>query len=528
MQPRQLNKTINITILNESKHKAESFCLFNLLFTSSPDAIYSADTVYTVDGQSFTLSHNLKATDKKTYTPMQAFWVINDKDEIIGDLHLLSIGIVYYQERMKLPFLPYGPVELKKVQALINRTLIRYKKSILDDPISREYLFLEKIVEKCDVLELSNYYMFIQFYNSWLALARQWDKILVTLNTHQPISYHLHCFLHSTRETHFFIDYKKYFFQNVIIQFDRAMIRRQRSKPPTECFDILGRDEVGYGHTSTVHPVVALYVEGGKKCALKHPYVYKISARYALDDEFAATRDITHLQRARNYHPEFFALPDFGVCFYNYFQKDIKDKYSIYFIHTVLQYSARVYYAIAEQFKDKPHGDVKADNICIDVTGKLWLIDYRRVNNYTYHYVAPEVVTRKTTQSFAGDVYSAARMICEFWKDPHPIWSVSNEKPDLIVNEIACKNSKALLQPLFDEMESAYSEVEFPSELLQAYQSTLRKCHFRNPDLRPTALQVANAFEAVFQAYDAYFKKLDKNLFLQKKPIERRYRSRSQ
>ena len=207
--------------------------------------------------------------------------------------------------------------------------------------------------------------------------------------------------------------------------------------------------------------------------------------------------------------------------------KKINTKKGEDFIYELLNFSAKLFFALAEQFKGKVHGDIKIDNICVDEAEKLWIIDYRRVNNFTYHYASPEVLLRSSNITPASDVYSAARSLVEVWGDPHEIWDYSQDRNDLIVTDVVFKKSSCLLAPFFEAIEKDYDDVEFPRSFLRAYNAIIRQCHHREPERRPTALAAANAFEEVFQGYAAYLlARKEEAQINQQKPM-RRFRSQT-
>lgn len=502
MQTRHSHFILNIDLLNDINFQRQNFFLFNFLFSSAPNTEYTAGTVYTINDQPFTLTHTLKTTPNKMFTPMQAFLVLNENGVIIGDLHLLSIGIIYFHQYAQ-PSIALNGLRTK-LEMLILKMRLTFENIKADTPLSRELAFLEARIKKITPEALSCYYLFTYFYDVRLNAATQWKTMNVVLESPKAISYHLHCFLHSTADTHLFLHHENYYFQNYAIQFEYTMVRRQRKKAPYAGFDMLWHESLGTGKTSDVYPVIALYVENNDKCALKHPYVYKISRAQSLKKEFEEAKDVAHLSKARNYHPELYSLPYFGEDFVSFYEKTIFDKPPQELIYQFLKYTAKVFYAIDQQLKNIIHGDIKPNNICVDADGEVWLIDYHRANQFTYHYAAPELLSCKKNLTCAVDVYSAARMIVELWGDPHVIWNYEQEDAKLIINLVCVEKSKLLLLPFFEAMSQHYTEADFPRNILEQYLKILRQCHYRTPERRPTALEAAEAFQTVFKAYEAY------------------------
>ncbi len=510
---RARNKQIPIKILeiNNTYWLKNNYVLFGLLCQANPTAEYVAGEEYVYNEQTFILSHTLKTTEEKPFTAMPSFHVLNKAGELQGQLHLLPLGMIYFQDfnanRNDIK------TSLRAITKTIHETKKAYKisKYILN-PIGESFKYLQEKI-KTMVYEperLQEYHAFLSFYLNCLNDAECWPQVYVTEDTleSQTFDFALAQFLSVSKNIRLFIDSSNYYFQGKRIVFEAMFVRRERNENRGECFDILKQKPIGEGSYSTVYKVETVSVAFNAKPKLKqHKYVYKVSLDDDLKQEYEDTKTIDHLKKSRNYQPGFYALPYLGKNLMDYFNKYFLVMPASLFVRDMLKISAHLYSAVLEQMKGKYHGDLKSDNFCINDEGKISVIDYTRHNAHTTRYAAPEVLTAMNGRAgtVKSDVYSLARSLVEMWGGD-PLLENKNGN-DVIRNAVLTSEPVDLLKNVFDSMKNNYTEKEFPSDLLVRYQAILLACHDRDSEKRLSIKEAANAFNEVFQQFEAQFYK---------------------
>lgn len=391
---------INLSRINDSTFSKTNFLLFNLLISYSEQTTFQAGQTYVCDDQPLTLTHTLTVSDITPFTSGQAYTVLNDKDEIVGDLHLLDIGMVYFRDDYSLT--RTNNIRADMLQQLMQEKIRDY---ILDeqfvDTRKNAWRYLLAAFKKVDVNNealIRKYYAFYCFYSARLSDALMCASVKVKREHFGQLVADglLKYFLLTSKDIPIYSPERSYFFQNTRICFQAYVIRRQRKENRGECFDLLSSVSVGSGGTSTVFRVKNVYVKDQSKTVLKHPYVYKISnsAAETLQDEFEETKKLTHLAKSRNYHPGFYAMPYLGQSLFDYLENHLfklaAKKEDGRFIHEVLKLTVRLFSAVETQLKGQFHGDLKHDNFCIDKNGKVSVIDFSKLRYFTPVYASPE------------------------------------------------------------------------------------------------------------------------------------------
>ncbi len=398
MQVRNQAGLINVTQINDSINPEQNFQLFGLLMQNPNITEFNALEPYTADGATVTLSHNLKATDIKPFSTEQAYLVLNDRGEVVGHLHLLNIGMIYFQNLTELRSRVNTEKGVAYLQQLMNEIL---KENVKDakyfkHPMARacNYVLEQlKTIDEKNTALLSEYYNFMYFYVNSLADSKKWTALRVkSKQLALPENSLARQFLTLAKDNNIFFADRPYYFKKRMIVFDATIVRRQRKNNKGEGFDILGKHSLGKGGSSSVYHVKHFYVEDQSKAALKHPYVYKISKTNELQAEFEATKELDHLAKSRNFHPGLFSMPYFGDALINYLENYLFKLRDEQFVPEMLRMTARIFEAAANQLKGKYHGDLKGENFCIDAKKNIHVVDFTKGQSMTPCNAAPEIL----------------------------------------------------------------------------------------------------------------------------------------
>ncbi len=498
---------INLLQINDSYWQKHNFLLFGLLFQSSPEAVYEAEKAYQYHERSIKLSHTLKADSEKIFTADQSFLVIDKMGETIGRVHLLPIGMIYFQDTRTVK--KETKPDFNAIKKIINVAKKEYKTGkYTPNPIRQSFLFLEEKIKTIYADEentVREYRAFLDFYLKCLRGAIDWSVVDISSEalSNNQLDEAAANFLMATKSFKKFTDTDYYFFQGKKISFDAIMIRRERKHNRGEAIDILAQNALGSGNSGMVYRVQSVFVAPEAKQKTKqHPYVYKLSEKETLEAEYHDSKTIEHLKKSRNPQMGFFAMPYLGQNFVNYYNANLRVASKKEFVHQMLILSARLFEAVIVQMKGQYHGDIKPDNICIDDNGRINFIDFARNNNATRLYAAPEILANESLGTVQSDVYALARTLAFCWGDPHPIWDYVKNGVDILEHVVHGKPVN-LLAFLFEDMQERYSDKQFPRTLMEKYQNVLLRCHERNPETRLSLQAAAEAFEEILQDYSA-------------------------
>lgn len=469
MQARKPACLINITQLNDVCPQEKNFLLFNLLFQSPADVEFEAGETYIFNEQEIKLSHTLKPTDEKWFTPLPSFLVINANGEIVGNLHLLTIGSIYFQERILLMRVNVKEVAslLKSIQDKIRS--YKYKKgpNFKNPMVVGLNFLLEKVeaVDASDKVLLEKYTAFTNFYLNRLSDAFQWSQ----LNVFPKKSYDsfpgetLNSFFIFTKSLRVYFSNENYFFQGRIITFQSKMIKRERKNNKGECFDVLRKYPQGSGGSASVYRIKSMCAPDKSKMARKHPYVYKISRKNSLEADYLASQELDHLKKSHNYQPGFFAMPYLGKNLADYYDSYISVLPNEQFVLEMLKVTHRAYAALATQMKGKFHGDIKAENLCINKNGNIYIIDYNKGAELTRLYAAPEILANEM-RKFISFVLAGNKMVLDNFKIVTDKFIVDGEGNIHVYEDDETKAIVAVyaMKDLLDSKSSALEEV-FPA-----------------------------------------------------------------
>ena len=477
------SRMINLTQINDSFDPVNNFALFNLLINNPDTLDYQAGEIYSSEGGDLKLSHSLKATDINPFTPNQAYVVLNEKDEIIGDLHLLNIGMVYF--RAEMPMTSVKTIAADVFLTILQERVLEY---IRDDNFQNpnkqawQYL-LEKLkgVDASDSATLEKYTAFYYFYASRLSESLMCPTMKISrlqFGMLAPAGI-LKNFLQASKDIPIFPADRDYFFQKKKISFDDCIVvRRARKENRGECLDLLDHDAVGFGGSSSVYRVKNVFVTDQSKKRLKHPYVYKISnnASLTLKDEFEDTKSLAHLARSRNYHPGFYAMPDLGKSLYDFLEEylfAIRDNRK--FIHEVLRLTAALFSAVDKQLNGKLHGDLKHDNFCIDKLGNITIIDYSKSSYFTPPYASPEVLKFEVSKAVNIFMTEPTAKMGVVRLEPKNFTIDSDGNIQMQGNDSGSVHDSAKMTLSFGRAEDFFAMDYFVSDLLNAPQEVTEK-----------------------------------------------------